>query len=390
MHKNSGKPLTLLILLAEPISGWVAKGEIIPNYLNPGNVFEKIIIFTLTDDVVEDSIMSLLVGRATYSVQTFPAGKALFLRTLGWRSHLLKRWIDPMLESARNISPDLIRCYSAHLNIEIGRRIKDHLQVPLVVSLHSLPEESLFVHPRFQKNAVANLALRRIRRFGLRAADVILPVYSSIVPYLERMNLSNFRVAYNMTNPTTINSKLTYNLSSPINVIWTGREIDGKDPTNIVKAILTLEGFHLTLIGMGEKHQKIRDLITQRQDSSKFTLIKSMDNGRLCRMLSECDIFVANCNLPGIPKTVIEALLTGAPVLINRNTKYFVAEINDKNSFQVEDSVAGYRSGFHKLSTNDQLRARTGNSGRVYAEQLFSPLQTEKVFADTYLSLLIS
>ena len=141
---------------------------------------------------------------------------------------------------------------------------------------------------------------------------------------------------------------------------------------------------------MGEKHQKIRDLITQRQDSSKFTLIKSMDNGRLCRMLSECDIFVANCNLPGIPKTVIEALLTGAPVLINRNTKYFVAEINDKNSFQVEDSVAGYRSGFHKLSTNDQLRARTGNSGRVYAERLFSPLQTEKVFADTYLSLLIS
>lgn len=390
MRTNSGKPRTLLILLAEPISGWVSKGEIIPNYLNPGDVFEKIAIFTLTDEVIEDSVMNLLVGGAAYSIKSFPAGKSLFFRTFGWRPFLLKRWINPMLDSARVINPDLIRCYSAHLNIEIGRRLKNYLNIPLVVSLHSLPEESLFVHPRFLKNAIANMALRQIRKLGLRSADVILPVYSSIVPYLERINLSNFKIAYNMTNPTKINAKQSYKVSSPLNVIWTGREIDGKDPTNIVKAILAIEGFHLTLIGDGEKHSRIRDLITNHHDFSKFTLIKSMDNGQLCRMLSECDIFVANCNLPGIPKTVIEAMLTGAPILINRNTKYFVAEINNENSYQVEDSVAGYLSGFRHLSSDYNLRERTGNSGREYAEQHFSPRETENVFADTYLSLLVS
>jgi glycosyltransferase involved in cell wall biosynthesis len=386
-RKTNEKP-TLLILLAEPISGWVEKGEIIPNYFNPGNVFGKIVIFTLTDEAIEDSIMRILVGQAAFSFKAFPAGKSLFIRTLGWRRCLLGRWIAPILAAASQAKPDLIRCYSAHLNLEIGRRVQKRLGIPMVVSLHSLPNDSLPKKFRNLKNAIASLALRKIRRVGLRAADLILPVYTSLVPYLEKMNLTNFQVAYNMTNPATLNPKIDYKQDSPVRVLWTGRQIDGKDPVNIVKAIFSLEGFHLTLIGDGEKHSEIQKLISQSENESKFRLIKSIDNAQLCRMLKECDIFVANCSLPGIPKTIIEAMLIGVPILVNRNEKHLVAEINADNCFQVKDSVAGYVYGLCNLESNDQLRAKTGINGRLYAEQFFSSHETEKVFSDVYSTLL--
>jgi len=74
---------SLLVILAEPISGWVEKGEIIDRYFNPSRTFEHVNIFLLNDDTPDETAVKRLVGDAEFIIYNFPAGPKLFLSTLG-------------------------------------------------------------------------------------------------------------------------------------------------------------------------------------------------------------------------------------------------------------------------------------------------------------------
>ena len=68
----------------------------------------------------------------------------------------------------------------------------------------------------------------------------------------------------------------------------------------------------------------------------RVTFQTSMANDELVRALPAYDLFSTYSDFPGIPKTVMEALWVGLPVIINDNRTYPVPELEGDWVCQVE------------------------------------------------------
>src|SRR5262249_4058431 len=145
------------------------------------------------------------VGNAKLFLHNLPAGKKLLVRTLGWRPWLLRGWTDKAVLLAASISPSLIRCYGARLNAFAARAIKFRIGIPYVVSLHINPDVDVRNGP--WRTALMGHIVGAIEKQSLIDADLVLPVYRPIEPFLRRIGVRHYQVAYNVINPSRLRKK---------------------------------------------------------------------------------------------------------------------------------------------------------------------------------------
>jgi glycosyltransferase involved in cell wall biosynthesis len=113
-----------------------------------------------------------------------------------------------------------------------------------------------------------------------------------------------------------------------------------------------------------------------------------MDNDQLCNILPDFDIFVVHSQAWELSKAVLEALLSGLPVIINKREGYPVPELKDAPVILVENTVDGYAHAIHTLVENNDLRRKLGNEARNYASKRWASVETETRFAAIYREVL--
>ena len=90
-----------------------------------------------------------------------------------------------------SIDPDSIRCHGADWNTYLASRIKAELGIPYVTSLHINPDVNSV--RRIQGDNLTpeqkrhNAFYNYLERDALRDADLVMPVYQPILPYLKRL-----------------------------------------------------------------------------------------------------------------------------------------------------------------------------------------------------------
>ena len=113
-----------------------------------------------------------------------------------------------------------------------------------------------------------------------------------------------------------------------------------------------------------------------------------MPNDRLCAELSDYDIFSIRSDYFELSKSMLEALLTGMPVIINRRPGAPVPELSDDICLLVENSAASYRAALQRLAADDALRQHLGQAAFAHASERWAPEKTEPVFAQIYQEVL--
>ena len=146
----------------------------------------------------------------------------------------------------------------------------------------------------------------------------------------------------------------------------------------------------LVLIGHGEGHEDLRRLVQRLGLQDKVEFVGAMANERLCAELIDYDIFAVHNAYPGIPKTVMEALWLGLPVVINRDQVRPVPELSGPWLERVEDTPEGYYEALRRLLDGRRERMELGRRGRAYAEKTFAPRSAEEGQANVYRELLAS
>src|SRR5262249_42459748 len=124
---------TLMVIVPDRLSEIASKGEIVPRYYNPGNLFRHVHLVMTNDDHVAPEQVRAMVGDAEVTVHSFASGAHTFVRTAGWRPFLLRRWADPIVDLARRVRPALVRCHGNDLNAFAASEIKRRLGIPYVV-----------------------------------------------------------------------------------------------------------------------------------------------------------------------------------------------------------------------------------------------------------------
>ena len=376
----------LLVIVQESMTALVRKGELTPRYYNPGNVFDDVHILLTNPDrpTVEDLQPS--VGTARLTVHNLPFDSRLFVRTLGWRPLLLRSWAAQAVAIAREIRPALVRCYGSHLNAFLASEIKRCLGVPYVVSMHTNPDDMLVVGKLDAKARLSARCLERASRLALRNADLVLPVYQGIVPYLKRLGVRRWKVAYNALNSAHLLPKEDYRLHSPIRAVCVGRLIEGKNPDNIIRAIARMPDASLTLIGDGDLRPYLQD--TAAEGGANVIFRPSVPNAEICESLKDFDIFAAHVDYYGIAKTLMEAMLVGLPVVTNRRPGGSVEELEGGSAVLVDNCVDGYYNAFQRLVGDDAAREEQGQRGRGHASECWAPEAAEGAVAGIYRELI--
>ena len=100
----------------------------------------------------------------------------------------MRRWAAPIVALAARARPLLVRCHGNLWNGFAAAEVKRRLGIPYVVSLHCNPDVDSFRgrHGGDWKKRLIGAALQEVEALTLRQADLVLPVYDPVVPYLRR------------------------------------------------------------------------------------------------------------------------------------------------------------------------------------------------------------
>lgn len=371
-----------MVIIPDRPSDLIRKGEITDRYYNPEDLFDEVHLVMTNDDRPDAADLERMVGRARLILHNLVPGPRLFLRSLGWRPALLRAWGQRAVTLAQAIRPDVVRCYSATLNAYAAYAIKKQLGVPYVVSLHTSPAE-LHLIEFSAKQRLANRAIRAVERLTLRNADLVMPVYESIVPMLRDLG-ARYRVCYNVINAASLKSKATYALHAPVRLLSVGRQFREKDPSPIIQALAELPQVRLTLVGDGTYHQCLVDLAAECGVSDRVEFIPALSNDAVCAMFPDFDIFAVAYDTGGIPKALMEPMLAGVPVVVNADHWTPVAELSSDACLLVEKSGSGFRDGIQRLIDDGALRARLGHAAATFARARWDPPVAERRQADVY------
>lgn len=375
---------TLFVLITDKLSELINKGEITDRYYNPGNLFSHVHIIMTNDDNPDYDLLKKTVGSAKLYIHNIYSGKRLFFLSLFWRKLLLKIWSKKFIKIANKYRPSLIRCHGASLNAFAAAEIKKKLNIPYIVSLHINYDEDQRKRATTFKEKIIYKLHENIERYGLKNSDLIMPVYKPIIPYLERINCTNYKVFYNVINPNNIIKKTSYKIDKKIRLISVGRQFKEKNPSNILKSLVYLKNAELTLIGNGPYHEKLVNLSRELGIEKKIHFIKSMENDKLCKKLHKFDIFIVHTEYWEISKSILEALLTGLPIILNRRIGLQVPELSKDIVYYVDNTEEGYKEGISFISSNFNFRKDIGNTARIFSERIWSPDITEEAFRKVY------
>jgi len=390
---NFTKAKRLLVIVPDRVTDIIVKGEYQPLYYNPGELFNEVHILMTNDDVPSVEAMQRTVGDAKlvfHNHSELPDLVAGDWRR--WWKKPMRDWAKPGIQIARDIQPQLIRCHGADWNAYLASRIKRTLNIPYVVSLHINPD----VNPvrRHIQNELTpeqqahNDFFEHLEGEGLRHADLVMPVYQPIIPYLQRHGVSKVEVCYNVLNSMHLHEKKSYARDDALQIVCVGRLNKDKNPENIIRAVARIPDAQLTIVGDGPERSTLEDLAVSL--NAAVTFRPSVENDELCKLLPTFDLFAVHTEYWELNKSVLEALLTGLPIIINQRHGAPVPELEGSNVVHfVENSDESYFAAFQYFGANKCARQALGRRAFEHAQENWSPAVTTAKYVDIYKRLML-
>jgi len=218
---------------------------------------------------------------------------------------------------------------------------------------------------------------------------VVMPVYRPILPYLTRHQVERVDVCYNILNGPCLRQKTDYTKSERFQIICVGRLFDDKNPAPLIRAVAELGGIDLTIVGDGPERANLEQLVAEFGVETAVRFRPAVPNDELCALLPTFDLFAVHTEYWELNKSVLEALLTGLPVVINRRLGPAVPELDGADFVRfVDNTPESYRDAIRELIANDEERAALGQRAYAHAQAHWSPDATETKVVDIYQRLM--
>lgn len=152
-----------------------------------------------------------------------------------------------------------------------------------------------------------------------------------------------------------------------------GRQDVNKNQKLIVEAFKTVVDRYpesrLILVGDGNQHNRLIDLVVSESLQDKVTLPGMVANGE--DYLSMADVYIQSSHREGLPLSVIEAMAAYLPV-ISTNVGGVPDVVHDNGFLVADDSVDEMVDAMEKLLLDSALCEKMGSKSRTLSEQFSS------------------
>lgn len=147
----------------------------------------------------------------------------------------------------------------------------------------------------------------------------------------------------------------------------------------LLRAIASVDGVQLVILGEGEERAALEQLAVDLGISDRVKLLGWVENPRA--YLPKFDLVAQPSRSEGFPLAIVEAMLAARPVVATRVGSVAEAVIDGETGFLVDkNDIAGLAGALRKLRDDTDLRLRFGQRGREVAKNNF----TVKQMSDRY------
>ena len=170
-------------------------------------------------------------------------------------------------------------------------------------------------------------------------------------------------------------------------MLYVGSVNSRKNLLGIVKAMELLPAdmqIPLTFVGGGGSYKcEVEQYIAEHHMEHMFHWTSVIDSVSLKQLYTNATLFLYPSFYEGFGLPVVEAMLSGCPVLTSNTSS--LPEAGGPSSLQINPrNIEEIRDGIVKILTDDALRNQMIEGGRKYAIEKFHPATLAKQLADLY------
>lgn len=271
--------------------------------------------------------------------------------------------------SKRVLDPDEFDVVHAHSHLYFSSNLAALLgsftDTPIVTTCHGLLSQRV---PTW----ISKLHLRTVGRLTYDTADVTFCYTDTEKERLRELGVTtNIEVVHNGVDtdrftPQGSQYERIRDEEGPT-VLFVGRLVDGKRPADVLDAFAAVHERHpaatLVFCGGGPLEDRIRQRADARGVADAVELLGDVPYERMPSVYRAADVMLLASETEGFPRTVMESLACGVPVVTSQLTQ--TASVVDRAGFSVEvGDVEGFADALERLLTDAELRAELGAVGR--------------------------
>jgi len=285
----------------------------------------------------------------------------------------IKDWlaIIKIKKAIKDFNPDLISCHSSKAGF-LGR-IAIRNKIPTVFTAHGwgftqgTSWERRFLVPL---EMIASCFCSKI--ICVSENDNQLAIKHKIAPAQKIITIHN---------GVEIGEDFVFNYNKfkilPIKIVFVGRFAIPKDQLMFLKAFLQLpfnvkQKVAVIFVGDGPERSKAESFIKQNSLDKQIQITGDIPRSKVFEILADSNIFVLISGWEGFPRTILEAMSFGLPI-ISSDVGGAKEAVGEKNGFLIKpDDITTLTKRLEQLILNPDLMIQMGQYSRQRAEEEFS------------------
>ena len=356
----------------DPLKTYYEKGEIKERYFNPKNIFDEVHIISLFDEEIEEEKVKMVAGKAVFKIHV--VGKVTLINKNQKKKEIIKL--------IKKINPNIIRSFNPLLQGWIATKVKQELNIPLIISLHGDYDRDLRYQTKknhnYKKYFKLQLTKIILEKYSLSNADEVIIIYNFIRNYAKKMGAKNINLIYNKVNLSQFspNLKLDNKESIPI-IICVGRLIKEKNQECLINAIKDLD-VKLLLIGNGTEYNYLKKLVKSLNIENKVQFETSIQHENIASYYNRSDIFALPIKYGGFAIPALEAAASGIPVILPKQKFDPNPDLIKDFALLIDNNPESFKKAIQKVLSEKSLRDNLINKGLNVTKEISSDVIEEK------------
>lgn len=301
----------------------------------------------------------------------------------------LLQGINTTREAITDFQPDLISTHSSFAGF-VGRLAARKFNMPTIFTAHGW---GFSQGTPFMRKNIVKLAEKLAANF----TDKIICVSDYDKQLAVKNNITTtdkLTTIHNGTELPEINfNQFPIKQTDKINIVFVGRLSKQKAPLLLVKSLSNLpeklqQKIKLTIIGDGPKQTKINQFLSDKKLKDQVELTGDIPREQVFEHLKQSHIFTLITNWEGFPRSILEAMSCGLPVVATDVAGIPEAVTEDCGILVEKENQQEITNAFQQLLSNPDLIEQKGKKARARVEQKFSIENTVEQTNQVYNQLL--
>ena len=273
----------------------------------------------------------------------------------------------PWLHRRALARADVVRAeqvYAAPLALRLAR----HLGKPLVMRYGYAP--SVLARASGDRDPIP---LEDLERASCEQADLVIVTTDELRRHLSSLGCSRMppiELVPNYVRCADFPDAPPKTAQGQLRLLSVGRLAPQKNLASLLEAVTGLAGMRLDIVGKGDLHGKLVEIIRARE-LSHVRLLGWLPPARVFDLYREADLYVQPTLAEGHPKTILEAMAAGLPIVATDVVGNRELLRHGENAWLCGTRAVELRAAIERLAGDGELRRRLGEAAKADARSRY-------------------